>query len=214
MKQTPSDTPFSRPKIGLLGGSFNPAHAGHRAVSLYALQRLGLDAVIWLVSPQNPLKSKEDMASFAERLASAHKVARHPRLFVSDIETRLGTRYTVDTIKALQKRYPDTRFVWLMGADNLRSFHRWRNWQKLFSLVSIAVFRRPAYVAGRGIGKAAQCFDFAHLPRHKARELAKKKPPAWCLLDNPMNALSATALRTQESKQEKVTTHGDDDKKN
>src|SRR5205814_9002 len=119
--------------VGLLGGSFNPAHEGHRHISLYALKMLGLDAVWWMVSPQNPLKSKKDMAPLKTRMQSARDVSRHPKIFVTDIETHLGTQYTADTLSSLQEHFPRTKFVWLMGTDNLRQIHRWQEWQSIFA---------------------------------------------------------------------------------
>src|SRR5262245_19769275 len=132
-------------RIGLLGGSFNPAHEGHRDISLAALAYLDLDEVWWVVSPQNPLKSEKGMASFAERMAGAQAMAHHPRIKVTDIEKWLGTRYTADTMRTLVTRFPSYRFVWLMGADNLAQIASWRDWTRIFHLVPIAVFDRPTY---------------------------------------------------------------------
>jgi nicotinate-nucleotide adenylyltransferase len=131
--------------IGLLGGSFNPAHEGHLHISLQALHKLGLDAVWWVVSPGNPLKEKTSLAPYAKRLASAKQQATHPAIAVTDIEAKLGTRYTVDTLRALHRRHPGARFVWLMGADNLAQFHRWKQWQKIFALAPVVVFDRFPY---------------------------------------------------------------------
>lgn len=132
-------------RIGLLGGSFNPAHDGHRHISIEALRLLDLDEVWWLVSPQNPLKPETGMAPLATRLASAQRARRHPRIRPLAIEAQLGTRYTVDTVRALQRCHPKTDFIWLMGADNLGQFHRWRGWRKLARCVAIAVFPRSGY---------------------------------------------------------------------
>ena len=134
---------FADLKIGLLGGSFNPAHDGHLAMSLYALKRLGLDQIWWLVSPQNPLKSAAEMIPLARRMEQSMRLAAHPRLIVTSIESALGTRYTADTLRVLKKRFPRTRFVWLMGADNLRQIPCWKDWQDIFHAVPVAVFRRP-----------------------------------------------------------------------
>lgn len=188
---------FSGLRIGLLGGSFNPAHEGHRAISLFALKRLGLDQIWWLVSPQNPLKPECGMASLIERLKTARAVARSPRIIVTDLESRLGTRYAIDTLRALLRRFPRTHFVWLMGADNLDQISVWRKWPDIFHKVPVAVFRRPAYAAGRGSSKAAQRFDYAWLPASKGKNLAECKPPAWLVLDNRLNSLSATSIRQQ-----------------
>lgn len=185
-------------RVGLLGGSFNPAHAGHRAMSLYALKRLALDQVWWLVSPQNPLKGAVGMASLAARAGEAARVAaRHPGLRVLTLESALGTRYTVDTLAALGRRFPHTRFVWLMGADNWRGFTRWKRWRDIMKAVPIAVFRRPGYAAGHGFGRPAQRFDAAFHGAAEASGLANMTPPAWLVLDNKLNALSATQIRQQ-----------------
>lgn len=185
-------------RIGLLGGSFNPAHAGHVAMSLHALRQLKLDQIWWLVSPQNPLKSTKDMAPLQVRMAQAKQTMRHPRIKITDMESQLGTRYTVDTLRALKKRFPQTHFVWLMGADNLRQMPRWKKWQDIFKLVPVAVFRRPAYVAGRGIGQVALRFGHFWLPSRKAKNLARQGVPAWLVLDNQLNYLSATAIRRHQ----------------
>ena len=131
--------------IGLLGGSFNPAHGGHRRISLFALRALGLDAVWWLVSPGNPLKPRAGMARLAARLASARKQARHARIVPTQVERELGTRYTADTLRKLTARYPRHRFVWLMGADNLAQFHQWKDWRGIARAMPIAVIARPGY---------------------------------------------------------------------
>lgn len=186
---------FSGLTVGLLGGSFNPAHEGHLAMSLHALRHLGLDQVWWLVSPQNPLKSAKGMASLDRRLAQARETAAHPRLTVTLIETELGTRYTADTLQALKRRFPGVRFVWLMGADNLRQMPRWKHWRHIFQLVPVAVFRRPAYPAGRGMGKVAISHGKAWRSASQARELASAPLPAWVILDNKLNYTSATDIR-------------------
>ncbi|MGB9154017.1 MAG: nicotinate-nucleotide adenylyltransferase, partial [Alphaproteobacteria bacterium] len=183
---------FSGLTIGLLGGSFNPAHEGHLEMSLHALRDLGVDQVWWLVSPQNPLKTTADMATLDRRIARAKRVAAHPRLTVTAIETELGTRYTADTLRALKRRFPRVRFVWLMGADNLRQMPRWKAWPDIFRLVPVAVFRRPAYAAGRGMGQAAIKFDRAWRRPARGKNLAYAKTPAWIILDNKLNYTSAT----------------------
>jgi nicotinate-nucleotide adenylyltransferase len=188
---------YSGLRIGLLGGSFNPAHAGHFAISLYALRRLQLDQIWWLVSPQNPLKSKKDMGRLDVRIAQAHGLARHPKIRVMDLESKLGTRYTVDTLIQLKRRFPHTDFIWLMGADNLRQMPRWKQWAKIFLLVPVAVFRRPAYAIGRGSGKVALRFSRAWRPASSAKNLAQCQAPAWLVLDNPLNNVSATAIRNK-----------------
>ena len=189
---------FSGLTIGLLGGSFNPAHDGHLAMSLYALKQLGLDQVWWLVSPQNPLKSSDDMATLERRKQSAQKLALHPRLSVTCIESELGTRYTADTLRMLKRRFPGVRFVWLMGADNLRQIPHWKDWQTIFRVVPVAVFHRPGFAAGRGIGNAAIRFGKSLQNASKGKiiaHLSQKGLPAWTLLDNKLNYISATKIR-------------------
>jgi nicotinate-nucleotide adenylyltransferase len=189
---------FAHRTIGLLGGSFNPAHAGHRDMSLHAIKRLGLYQVWWLVSPQNPLKSSLGMAPIKQRIGHARETANHPKIIVTNIEQHLGTRYTIDTLRALKRRFPHTRFVWLMGADNLSQMPLWRDWADIFRLVPVAVFRRPAYAAGCGRGKAAQRFVHGWNPSSQGKLLARKKLPAWVVVDNRLNDLSATDIRKDE----------------
>ena len=152
---------MARLRVGLLGGSFNPAHDGHRHISLLALRRLGLDQVWWLVSPQNPLKSTAGMAPLAERMAGARAAARHPAIKVTDIERRLGTRFTADTLVRLRRRFPDLGFVWLMGADNLVQVPKWQRWTEIFTCMPVAVFDRPSYSYAALAGKAATRSDTA-----------------------------------------------------
>jgi nicotinate-nucleotide adenylyltransferase len=184
----------ARLAVGLLGGSFNPAHEGHLHISVEALRRLQLDWVWWLVAPQNPLKPVQGMAPLAERLAGARRLARHPRIRVTDIEARLGTRYTVDTIAALQRRFPTYDFVWLMGADNLVQFPAWSRWTAIAEAVPIAVFARPTYVFRALSGKASR--RFARY-RRGPQNLARARPPAWTFLAIRPHPASATAIRRQ-----------------
>jgi nicotinate-nucleotide adenylyltransferase len=172
--------------IGLLGGSFNPAHGGHLYVSLTALRRLKLDYVWWLVSPGNPLKDGRDMAPFDKRLAGARKIARHPRLIVSDIERQLGTRYTIDTVTALQRRFPEVRFVWLMGSDNLENFHHWRSWRAIAARLPLVVVQRPGSILAA---------SHAAPIRRYGKTRALKASPAILVLDGARNPESATRLR-------------------
>ena len=161
---------FAKPRIGLLGGSFNPTHEGHLHISLMALQRLGLDELWWLVSPSNPLKKSHDLAPYDSRLAGARKMARHPRITVSDFEARAGTSYTVHTLRALMRRFGGVRFVWLAGADILTQMPLWRDWDAIFRTVPIAIFDRPTYSLKALSGLVAQRFGRAYLsPRRKAR---------------------------------------------
>lgn len=182
-------------RIGLLGGSFNPAHDGHRHISLYALRRLRLDMIWWLVSPQNPLKPEAGMAAFGERIAGAQDVARHPRIRVSDIETRLGTQYTVDTVRALKRRFRRHRFVWIMGADNLVQLPKWRQWTAIFDLVPVAVFARSPYSGTALSGPAARRYAHKRLPDRAASRLASTPAPAWVFLHTPLHPASATRIR-------------------
>jgi nicotinate-nucleotide adenylyltransferase len=184
-------------RVGLLGGSFNPAHDGHRHISLEALKRLRLDEVWWMVSPQNPLKGTEDMAPFAERLASARAASKHPRIRITDIERRLGSVYTVDTLRLLVPRFPDCRFVWLMGADNLLQISSWKGWRKIFQTMPIAVFARPPYSFRALAGDAARAFHRARRPEARAVSLAGLRPPAWIFLHTRPHTGSATRIRAR-----------------
>jgi len=180
----------------LLGGSFNPAHGGHLHISLMALRRLDLDEVWWLVSPQNPLKPVKGMAPFADRVAGAAAFAKgHPRIRVSAIEAALDTTYTADTIAVLERRFPHTRFVWLMGGDNLAQLPRWDRWIELMERVPIAVFARPQASLSTLAGKAAQRFARARIPAEAARRLAEMKPPAWAFFHTKLDPRSATEIR-------------------
>src|SRR5579871_3781018 len=177
-------------RIGLLGGSFNPAHAGHLYVSETALKRLALDSVWWLVSPGNPLKADVSMAPLAARLKSARDVAEHePRIHVSAVETALHTIYTIDTVKALRRRFPKVAFVWLMGSDNLQQFSRWRSWQALARLVPIAVVQRPGTILAALNAPLVRRFGM------RRDGCMDGKPPSVTILDGARNPESATRLR-------------------
>jgi nicotinate-nucleotide adenylyltransferase len=185
-------------RIGLLGGSFNPAHSGHRHISLHAMRRLRLDEVWWLVSPGNPLKEgAKDMAAFEARFASAEEEARGAPIRVSDFESRAGTRYTVDTIRKLKLRHPEHHFIWLLGSDTLTNFHKWRDWRGLAREVPIAVIRRPGYDseahAARAMGWLRR---FVH-PSSQARNWTDWSAPAIIFLRLPPDPTSATAIRAQ-----------------
>lgn len=182
-------------RVGLLGGSFNPAHEGHREISREALTRLGLDRVWWLVSPQNPLKSPSEMAPLAERLASARRMAEDPRILATGLETRLGSAYTADTLSALTHLMPRVKFVWLMGADNLNQVHYWQDWQKIFHTLPVAVFDRPSYSLRALSSKAARAFARYRLTENSARHLAEARPPAWAFIRCRLNPQSATEIR-------------------
>lgn len=186
-----------RHRVGLLGGSFNPAHEGHRHISRMALDRLGLDEVWWLVAPQNPLKPADEMAPLKERLEGARVWAEGSRMRVTDIERELGTQFTADTLKALKKRFPGHRFVWLMGADNLIEIPRWRDWTAIFRTVPVAVFARPSYSSRALTSKAARRFARHRVRKNRAADLAERRPPAWVFLDIPLSAQSATGIRAR-----------------
>jgi nicotinate-nucleotide adenylyltransferase len=182
--------------IGLLGGSFDPAHAGHAQLTREALKRLGLDRVWWLVSPGNPLKPNPP-APMAERVARARAVMGDPRVVITDVEARLGTRFTAETLERLMALYPGVRFVWLMGADNLAQFHLWERWEWIMQHVPIAIFARPGMrLAARG-ARAADEYARWRLPAHAARLLGRRKAPAWVFLDMPLNDMSSSAIRAR-----------------
>ena len=177
-------------RVGLFGGSFNPAHEGHAHVAETALIRLGLDRVVWLVSPQNTLKGAPE--PIEARIAGAAAFAASPSMIVSDVEARLGSAYSIDTIRALKARHPDVRFVWVMGADNLAGFHRWKGWTEIFRALPIAVVARPGSTLKALTSPAARRFADA---RVSAGVLVASKPPAWSYLAAPLNHASSTALR-------------------
>ena len=178
----------------MFGGSFDPPHSGHAQVTREALKRLGLDQLWWLVSPGNPLKSRQP-ASLSVRRAMAQRLIRDPRVRITEIEARLGTRATVDTLAALKRHYPGVRFVWVMGADNLAQLHRWKHWRRLVGQVPLAVLARPGQRLPALTSPAARSLAGARLPAGAARSLATTAPPAWIWLDIPMRDISSTCLR-------------------
>ena len=184
-------------KVGVFGGSFNPAHDGHAHVAETALKRLDLDRVIWLVSPQNPLKDARHSAPLADRMASARAAAEGPAMIVSDFETRVGAQWTVDTLRQLKARHPGVHFVWLMGSDNLASFHRWRGWTDILRLMPMAVIARPGTMLESRTAPAAQRFAGFRVASRQARLLPLMEAPAWTYLPAPLNPRSSTALRAQ-----------------
>jgi nicotinate-nucleotide adenylyltransferase len=193
----PAGAPQEGLRVGVLGGSFNPAHAGHLHISRLALERLRLDRVWWLVSPQNPLKSGAGMAPLEDRLAAAREAATDPRIRVTDLERDLGTRYTVDTLGALRQHFPGIRFVWIMGADLLVELPRWKRWHRLFRTVPIAVFARPTYSYRALFGRVARRFARARVSEASAARLATRPSPAWCFLHTPRHLASATRIRSR-----------------
>lgn len=185
-------------RIGLLGGSFNPAHVGHRRISLFAARALALDEVWWLVSPGNPLKPAAGMAPLAARLAASRAMSRRAPIRATAIEAALGTRYTVDTLAALSRRHPGTRFVWLMGADNLAQFHRWRAWRRIAATMPIAVIARPGYEGAARRAPAAGWFRRFVRPRSQAKDWTDWSLPALVLLRLPPDRHSATQIRAAD----------------
>jgi nicotinate-nucleotide adenylyltransferase len=186
-------------KIGLLGGSFNPPHEAHLAVSLLALRRLGLDRVWWLVTPGNPLKDTRALPPLADRVSAARRVAAHPHIDVTDLEAAIGTRFTADTIAWLTRRFPAVRFVWIMGADNLAQFHLWQNWRDIAETIPIAVVDRFGASYAATASPAAQALTAARIRERDARSLPDRPPPAWVYLHGLKSPLSSTAIRATAS---------------
>ncbi len=188
-------------RVGLFGGSFNPAHSGHVLVAKTALTRLRLDQVVWLVSPQNPLKPADETADLAVRLAQTKALVQgqiHGRaMAVSDFESRIGARYTIDTLRALKARFPGVKFVWIMGADSLASLHRWRGWLEIMALLPVAVIARPGALIKSCLAPAARRFGFARLAAGGSHRLADHPTPAWTYLNVPLDAASSSAIRSQ-----------------
>lgn len=183
-------------RVGLFGGSFDPPHSGHLHVSREALKRFGLDRLWWLVSPGNPLKA-DGPAPLERRIAAARRLVTHPRIEVTDIEARLGTRHTAETLGGLFDRYPGVRFVWLMGADNLAQFHRWQRWEWILQNVPIGVLARPGQRISARTARAAQIYRRFKVPAAAARGLPFAVPPAWCFLNVPMVDVSSTEIRAR-----------------
>jgi nicotinate-nucleotide adenylyltransferase len=182
-------------RIALFGGSFNPPHRGHRHVALTGLVRLALDAVWWMVTPGNPLKSGDGLAPLQRRIAAAEAFADHPRMRVTAFEAAIGTRYTAEAILYARRRHPSVRFVWLMGADNLATLHRWQRWRDIVRQVPVAVVDRPGASYGVLGAPAARAFAAARIPEWQAPRLALMSPPAWVFLHAPRDPTSSTGLR-------------------
>ncbi len=178
----------------MLGGSFDPAHAGHAHITREALKRFGLDRVWWLVSPGNPLKVKGP-APLDQRILRARDVMQHPRVDVTEIEAHLGTRYTAQTLAALRARYPLVRFVWLMGADNLAQLHLWQDWQQIVKTVPIGVMARPGQRISARMSRAAALFADYRIAGGQSQLLGRAAPPAWCFVNVPMVDISSSAIR-------------------
>ncbi|NNE53204.1 MAG: nicotinate-nucleotide adenylyltransferase [Sulfitobacter sp.] len=184
--------------VGLLGGSFDPAHAGHVHITREALKRFGLDRVWWLVSPGNPLKTRGP-APLERRMARARAVMQHPHVEVTDIEARLGTRYTAETLGELQRLYPQVRFVWLMGADNMAQLHLWQDWRQIIEGVPIGVLARPGQRISARMSRAAALYAPYRIPGRYGHLLGRAEPPAWCFINVPMHDASSTAIRAAGS---------------
>lgn len=181
--------------IGLFGGTFDPPHEAHVNASLLALKRCRLDFVWWLVTPGNPLKDTRHLAPLAQRIAAARALAPHPRIAITGIEAVIGTRYTVDTIRWLTRHCPQVRFVWIMGADNLRSFHRWQHWRAIAALLPIAVVDRAGPSLYATQSPAATAFARFRMPEAQSATLPRRHPPAWVFLHGLKSPLSSTRLR-------------------
>jgi nicotinate-nucleotide adenylyltransferase len=187
-------------RIGLLGGSFNPAHAGHRHISIEAMRRLGLDQVWWIVTPGNPLKSHDGLPSIEARIKTAIEVSAHPAIVVTGFEETLGSPYTAETLAYLKRRLPRVRFVWLMGADNLAQIHRWRHWRTIFQSFPVAILDRPGWRHRALASPAASFLRSRRIQEAGARSLALATPPAWGFLSIPLSSLSSTQLRQQRAR--------------
>jgi nicotinate-nucleotide adenylyltransferase len=187
-------------RIGLFGGSFNPPHGGHRAVALYALKRLDLDWIWWLVSPQNPLKDADGYRDYDERLKVTRQVARHPRFIVTDLEQQLDTRATAATLAALEPFMRRGRFVWIMGADSFANLHHWNDWTDIPETIPLAILARPGFSMRALESPAALRYDGRRIASAKSRQLPGSPPPAWCFIPMPLRAESSTAIRRRARK--------------
>jgi len=190
--------PYAAPNqvIGLLGGSFDPAHEGHAHITREALKRFGLDQVWWLVSPGNPLKQRGP-AGMAQRLSRARDVMQHPHVQITDAEAQLGTRYTAQTLRAIQAKYTRTRFVWLMGADNLAQFHLWRDWRQIMNTVPVGVLARPGERVSARMSRAAALYAPYRIAGRHSQMLRRASAPAWCFVNVPMMDVSSSAIRAR-----------------
>ena len=181
--------------VGLFGGSFNPPHAGHALVAEIALRRLALQQLWWIVTPGNPLKAGRRLAPLGDRLARSEAIATDPRIKVTAFEATHRLRYTADTLALVKARNPGVDFVWIMGADNLRDFHRWQRWREIATTFPIAVIDRPGATLSYLSSIMAKTFDYARVDEDDAPALARKRPPAWTFIHGPRSSLSSTAIR-------------------
>ncbi len=186
--------------VGLFGGSFNPPHGGHALVAEIAIRRLKLDQLWWMVTPGNPLKDTRELAPLAERLKLSGGMSTDPRIKVTALEAAFHTRYTADTLALIQKANPGVHFVWVMGADNLASFHHWQRWREIAKNFPIAVIDRPGSTLAYLSSRMAQTFSASRIDEHYAPLLARRAPPAWTFIHGPRSTLSSSALRKQKSK--------------
>jgi nicotinate-nucleotide adenylyltransferase len=186
--------------VGLFGGSFNPPHAGHALVSEIALRRLRLQQLWWIVTPGNPLKDGSELAPLADRLAACRAIARDPRIRVTAFEARHRIRYTADTLELVRSRNRATRFVWIMGADNLENFHLWQRWREIADSVPIAVVDRPGSTLSFLSSIMARTYQFARVDEEQAGALAHRRPPAWTFIHGPRSSLSSTAIRQKNAR--------------
>jgi nicotinate-nucleotide adenylyltransferase len=185
--------------VGLFGGSFNPPHDGHVLVAETALRKLGFDQLWWMVTPGNPLKDRNNLAPLAERIAMSERIARNPRIKVTAFEQALGQSYTARTLEFVRARNRGVRFVWVMGADNLRNFHRWQNWRRIVGTFPIAVIDRPGATLAYLSSRMATTFSHARIDEDDATTLAFQRAPAWTFIHGPRSSLSSTALRSAKS---------------
>lgn len=192
------ETPLALPgqRIGIMGGSFNPPHAGHVGVSRTALRRLALDRIWWLVTPGNPLKSHGGLADLETRIAACRRLATDPREIVTGFERGLGTRFTATTLAFLHRRYPGTHFVWVMGADSLAGFHRWQQWRGIAATTPIAVIDRPGWRWKALASPAARAMARQRIGEADARHLALRKS-GWCFVSSRLSQLSSSDLRAR-----------------
>lgn len=195
-----SVTRNSQLTIGLLGGSFNPAHAGHRHISIAALKALRLDAIWWVVSKQNPLKSSQDTLPFSIRLQQAKNISCHPKIKVTDIETKVSSLYTIDTLKYLKKRFPNIHFIWIMGADNLVQFPEWYKWREIMQLMPIMIYDRDSHIYKGLTGKMAISYKKHRITGRNIHVLGRYLPPAWGVMRIRKHPLSSTLIRQQQYK--------------